>query len=364
MNKHAIVGFSDHVFTNLYIDVLINKCSVDPNSIELICLGDIEDTNENSRVHKVRFRDVLPEQFIDFKSITFISLNSFNSSYLEIIISYTRDNIYIYLTDDELARWKLSKIENGKVSKSNKLNIGESCVNVLPKIKNFISLGSVYREPLESVLERNDFDIIEGRDPFGTMPVEHLELLKRIYDIGSLHDSSEKSVLIGSKQGVFSAKEVIDIIRSFNRNNLLDEFKFHIFTNKNNRKARVIIDLYALYMRKIRKVKIDIGFPIATNSLTYSNLVMSCSVFLLQGRGGISTARTYLRFSRGIIAVQKNTPNESELVKGLGIDLISYTDFDDLVSQVINQSVDIERNSQKIEIDLKRSYDSLGNLYQ
>ncbi|MGR5133190.1 hypothetical protein [Vibrio alfacsensis] len=367
MRKHAIVGFSEHVFANLYLDVLVNKCGVSANNLIFITLDATGKECDSDIVEKVSFDSLSWKELESFETLTFMSLNSLNSHYVDKIFKYSNvfcEKVYIYLTDDELDRWNISKKRNGIIYADKKLNISESCVNVIPNIRAFITLGKAFRDSLEDTLGRSDFRIIEGRDPFGTMPVRHIECLEKIYNLNTHHDSPEMSLLIGSKQGVFSVGQVIKIIEAFHREKLLDKFKFHVFTNKNNKKFRVLIDLYCLYLRKIKKARVDVGFPTATNSLTYTNIVMSCSYLLLQGRGGISTARTYLRLCRGSVAVLNETPNKRELVDGLGLDVISYHDFDDLVEKIKTQKVDIIQNAKKMESDLLKSYASLNELYR
>lgn len=365
MKKHAIIADFGHVFTQLYCDVLSKKCNINMDLFLFIHLSQ-EGRVKEGDVNILESRDVDFDVFSDIETITFISLNPSNSSFIEELFTYSTEAIsktHIYVTDDELDRWRRCQLEHNEIVADTKYFISDSCVKVIPKVVNFIALDLAFKEPLEAVLGRDDFKIINARDPFWSMPTAHVELLGNILNLNTRHDITENSILIGSKRGVFGLLDVISIIQSFYKSGILSKYKFHLFTYKKKKSLRVLIDLYCMYVRIFKREIVDIGYPVAMNSLAYTNIVMSCSHFIMQGRGGISTARSYLRYGRGVIAVKSSTPNKRELVDALGVNALVYNSYDELAELIKNTEVDVIENQNKMKLDLERSYAELKKLY-
>jgi hypothetical protein len=366
-NQHLVIGDSNSIFISLYIDVLVNRCHIKQDKIVFVTL-DSELNNtlpKNIDIKFITYTDCPTESLATADSITLMSFHKGNSFVVKNLYALNQDllsKVHIYLTDDEVARWRKIKKKKGRIVPDNKL-IGSNDVEMLPYLKSFITSERAFRKPLNEVLGRNNFRIIDVRDPFSTMPVAQTDKFNEILEMDSVHDQPEKKILIGSKRGSFSFREVRQLLNSLNKQSLLEEYKFIFFTEKRRLRVRILTDLYCQYLRHIKKVLVDVSCPMVTNSLTYTSLIMSCSHFILQGRGGMSSVRGYISNGRGVVCVQKNTPNHFELTHGLELEVISYTSFDNLAQQIDSSDVDIQHNMRKMTATLDRYYQELKNLY-
>ncbi|WP_064609113.1 hypothetical protein [Photobacterium sp. J15] len=367
-NKHVIIGHGKHVFTNLYIDVLVNKANVDQDKLVFLTIDSDAETDlpSNVRVSCVSYDRALLSQLSEAKSFTLISFTSTNSFVVKDIYDFEKDlikKVRIYLTDDELDRWKKIKQQKGVIAESKKLHISSDVVELLPRIKTFITLDKAFRGALSDVLGRDDFNIINVRDPFATMPVEHTDKLNDLFEMKLIHDKPENRILLGSKRERFTLKQLISLIKSFNKQGILNDYKFLLFHHDKVKFTRILIDLYCLYLRYVKKSIVTISYPTVTNSLTYTCMIMSCSHFILQPRGGISSARQYMTNGRGIVCVSEGSPNDRELSYGLGLDLIRFSSFDDLAKKIKNNNVDIEENKIKMREELSSYFKLLKSSY-
>ena len=366
--KHVIVGKSNHVFTNLYIDVLVTGCGLQSSRFVFLTLDDEDNFTLPAyiKIPIVSYNKADVEAISLSSSITFLSFTIFNSYVcrdLYDLDSSTIERMYVFLTDDEVARWKKSIKRFGQIMPCEELRIGEDDIYMLPFIKNFITNGGAFRRPLEKILRRSDFNIIEARDPFSTMPVVHTKLFGEILAQNTVHDVQENKILLGSKRGCFNLVEVIAFINGLLVSRISNKYKIILFVDPSNKIQRIIIDMYCIFIKFFAKSIIDISYYSRTNSLVYTCIIMSCSHFVLQGRGGVSSARTYLRANRGLVCVKKGTPNALELEHGLNLGVIKYDSLFTLGKSLERFSISVETNTEVMKKDLSTSYRNLTQIY-
>ncbi|WP_083601678.1 hypothetical protein [Vibrio quintilis] len=362
------MGKSNHGFTNLYIDMLIHNCHVKPENICLLTLDDEENkTLPDEHQILIRYYERCSLQDVSSaKTITFISLSKSNSFFIKQLLDYSTENadkIYIHLTEDELDRWTLTKRKFGQIVETSKNSVSAACLAVMPLIKNFIASEAAFRPMLENVLERNDFNIIDARDAFSVMPVKLLRKFKDLYDDNSQNTQPEQKILIGAKRGVFKLREVISLLRSIEKQGILLDYKYMIFTYKKRKLFRVLIDLYCLYLRHIKKKIIDISYPTVTNSVTYNALLMSCSHIVLQRRGGMTSIKEYIRMGRGVVHAKADSTNHKELTQSIGVDVATYNNFSEIASNIKTNQIDIQQNQRIITRRFNDSYQKLRSVY-
>lgn len=367
-NKHLIVAMASNVFTSLYVDMLINNVGIEARKLAFISLddGDYSNIIDDYDVYCDYYKNHTIESLSKAKTLTFISLNKYNSFLVKALLDFSpalANKIYVHLTDDELDRWVLTKKEYGKIVVTKKNVVSDACIDVLPKLKHFIAADDAFRPLLESVLERVDFSIIDARDAFSVMPVALLTKFRELYKDNSKNTKAEKKLLIGAKRHVFSLSEVLSVLRSMEKKGILLDYKYMIFTYKKRKSFRILLDIYCLYLRHIKRKNIDISYPTVTNSITYQALIASCSDLILQRRGSMTTAREYIRMGRGVIHIKDGDINERELTQTIGVDVAKYTSFDQLAQNIEKNNIDVLANQVKMEAYYKRCYLLLEQLY-
>lgn len=366
-DKHLIIAMANNIFTSLYIDMLINNVGVNAGDLAFVSLdnGDVTALSSKYKVLSGYVRDFSVGDFAQAKTITFISLYKSNSFLVRELLDYQLeliDKIYVYLTEDELDRWVATKVKYGKLVVTKRNFVESSCIEVLPKLKNFIVAES-FSDELEYVLEHNNFNIINARDAFSVLPVKLLARFEALYEDQSPNTLPEKKVLIGAKRHVFTLSEVLSFLRAMEKVGALLDYKYMIFTYKKRKFFRILIDFYCLYLRHIKRKNIDISYPTTSNSVTYLALVASCSDLILQRRGSMTTVREYLKMGRGVIHVKEGTRNLNELTKTIGVDVAKYSTFEELAKNIKENNIDIQKNKKIAQQYFKNCYELLGKIY-
>ncbi|SHI42700.1 hypothetical protein VA7868_03689 [Vibrio aerogenes CECT 7868] len=368
-NKNIIVGKSNHVFTNLYIDMLIHNCHIHPDNLGLITLDDEKNTCLPAE-HDIfidYYKNYQLQELSTAKTITFISLNAYNSFLIQALLDFSgvnADKIYIHLTEDELSRWKETHEQYGEIRETKKNSVSSCCLSVLPRIKHFIASEQAFRPEMEILLKRTDFTIVDARDAFSVMPVQLLNKFRELYSEQTQHTQPENKILIGAKRGVFKYLEIISFLRALDKAGILRDYKYMIFTYEKRKFFRVMIDLYCLYLRHIRKTIIDISYPTVTNSVTYNALLVSCSHIILQPRGSMTSVKEFIKMGRGVVHVEKDTRNHLELTLSVGVDVAAYSDPAELAENIKNNHIDIHANQLKVTQRFKDSFAKLNALYK
>lgn len=367
-DKNIIVGFSNHIFVNLYINTLVSKCGIDKSDICFVTLDDTTES-ESSRIgiETYNHTDCPLDEFTSCKTITFMSLGIFNSFLIRKIFEHSAKMIektFIHLTDDEVARWVKVKNKTGKLIVNKRSNIDADCIYVIDNAINYIAPNEPFHSSLKFVLGRDNFKLFDGRDAFKTMPTELWDKFTTLYQGDKEHSKPEDRILIGAKRGAFSLLDTISILQNLQAEGVLPKYKCMVFIDKKHKSHRVCIDLYLAYLKHIKKCDVDISFPTPVNNITYNALIMSCSHLILQGRGSMTTARCFISQGRGIVHVLSDSPNEIELTRSEGVKVASFNNFKKLAGNIKNNSINISHNQEKISNSYTLKYEVLSHIYK
>ncbi|MFZ6043302.1 hypothetical protein ACOV11_22720 [Vibrio natriegens] len=364
-NKNIILGSVSHIFVNLYIDVLVNKCGCPKESICIASIDQCDIPSDLEGVKVMPFTSISGTDFNECKTITAISLGSHNSFYLAKVInsSDVLDKLYIHLTDDEVARWLKTQDEHGELKPTKTNRFDDDCVFVLNHVKNIIAPRDYFQHSIQSLTGRADLTFIDARDAFKSLPTKLWERFADVYSNGGRHTDSEKRIMIGAKRGVFPLSKVISLIHNLKKERVVPEYTLVVFTYKKRKYFRVLLDVYLGYLRHFRGCNIDVSYPTATNSVTYNALIMSCSHLLLQKRGSMSTARSYLSLGRGVVHIESGSPNHIELSKSEHIAVSSYSTMKDVAKNITNGAICPIKNSEQMNKRFDYKYSVLRNIY-
>lgn len=364
-DKNVIIGRPEHIFVKLYVDMLLNDCGCPKDRICIVSTSGLSDTCKLNGVDIISFEAISIEEFNECKTITAISLGRHNSYHLAKIINSNDvlERLYIHLTDDEVARWLKTAIKHKKLKPTNQNLLDDDCIFILNHVRNIIAPREYFEPSLQFLVGRMDINYIDARDAFKSLPTKLWDKFSNIIDVGCNEVSPEKSVMVGAKKGVFPLRKVISLIRAFSNEGLLPEYKFVIFTYKKKKSFRILLDMYLAYLRLVHRCCVDVAYPTATNALTYNTLIMSCSHLILQERGSMSTARSYLSLGRGIIHVKKGSPNHIELSKAELIDVDGYISMRDIAKNITKEDICLARNREQMEKRFEYKYGILRDIY-
>jgi len=165
-------------FFYLYADALINKVKVASDSI-IVIVYPVNGENKISKLKKlpgVIYLKYDVNHLVDIlgaESLTFMSLHKWNSGIARNLIDLSDsvlDKLYVYLTDDEVARWYCTYKKFGSLISNNKKHISDDDIFVLAKINYFITAKEVFEEKLCEVLGRSDFSIVDAYHIFDILP--------------------------------------------------------------------------------------------------------------------------------------------------------------------------------------------------
>ena len=83
-------------------------------------------------------------------------------------------------------------------------------------------------------------------------------------------------------------------------------------------------------MRLFFRKNIDIVYLGRTNQVTYNSIIASCSYFVLQDRGGFSSARLYAKWGCGQILIKKDSFNYLYFQRSFGVECVSWESYNSL----------------------------------
>ncbi|HCE3704072.1 TPA: hypothetical protein NG682_002800 [Vibrio parahaemolyticus] len=366
LNKNIIIGHLDHIFLNLYIDILINYCKCKETDL---CIVSLDEDNYTKSLHLgvpvVHYKSIDASDLDVSKSITAISLNKNNAFYLEEVIRKTnsKNKIFIHLTDDEVDRWVKTKDIFGKLKPTKDNHVDKHVLYVINNIKNVIAPECYFKDKLKYLFDNRSFNFIDGRDAFKSLPSKLWEELSNLYDGNSSHTKPENRILLGGKKEVFSLSDVISIINFLIFKSKIDNLKLMVFTDSRRKRYRLWLDFYLSCLRRVKRCKVDISYPTPTNSIAYNAMILSCSHFVLQNRGSLSTARSYISMGVGRVYVMKDSPNDIELTMAEGVDVGRYVDYRELAMKIADNRIDVKKNKAIINSRFKLKYKNLSSIY-
>ncbi|MGR5211875.1 hypothetical protein ACPV4A_15085 [Vibrio rotiferianus] len=368
-NKHLFIISGADFFFYLYAEALIKKAGVLPeNIIALVFEVDGKGKESQIPVSKVTYLDASEEllsQAITAQTVTFMSLNRFNSLYMKKVLQLDagmKDKMCVFLTDDEVDRWEICYKNKGDIQPDLKLHIAEDDLFCLTQIDRFIGHEKTFKPKLDRLLNR-DVGFIDASVIFETLPCDSAHYLAQAEMSCQGWARNEKRILVGTKQKAFSCSEIRKFLQALGKNKKAKDFKLLIMWHKKSRWQRALTDLYLIWLRNVKRQAFDVSYVTAINPIAYTSLVMSCSHILLQRRGGASTVRPYIKNGYGAVCIEKGTPNHYGFKSALDLDILEYSSFDELVEKLVGQQVDITSNAEATKIEELRSIKVLSQTY-
>ncbi len=372
-DKHVFFISDRDKFFYLHADALINKSEVKVENICAIvystCKGGVANLNELKKLEGVTYFEY-EENYVEFistaKNLTFMSLHECNSGIAKKIIDSNEDvlnRLYLFLTDDEVDRWNKTYLKYNKLTVNKRRYISSDDVYVLKKIKNFIASKETFEEKLKLILNREDINVVDSSLIFDILPTQISKELEQVVHSSNVWSKSEKKILIGSKPRAFSIRQIINIISSCCKAELYNEFSFLLLWPAKKGVRRIIIDLYLLYLRYFKKITVNLSYVTALSPLAYNTLVSSCSHFILQNRGGVSTARLYLKWGQGVVCIDESAENVDMFIDAMNLDVITFASFNELAYKIKQCEIDVARNAELIIKEEHRSARVLAKVY-
>ncbi|MDH5888513.1 hypothetical protein [Vibrio splendidus] len=364
--KHVFFVSRSEYFAPLFLDSIIYKVGVPPASICVVRYG--VDSGKSKNIQELEGVTYLDSEsvdksvFINAVTITYLSLSSFNSKYIRWLLELSpkiKDKAYMLLTDDEVERWLECKERYGKLIPDPKLHLSCDDVWVLNEQVNFIGLDSVFRDRLTNSLGMKDWEILNATSVFDILPAKQSDSFSNALSSVS---EGKKTILLGTKPNAFKYKDVKELIKAFVIQGRQKDFKFIIMWPVTQWRKRVALELYFLYLHKVKNITIDVSILTSLSPFSYNALVSSCSHLLLQARGGGGTAREYIKLGRGKVCIAKGGYNCSLFSQELSVECVLFDSYEDLVKN-IDCRIDIQGNALKINEEEQRSIRELAKLY-
>lgn len=365
-NKHVFFISDADKFFFLLADSLINKMSVPPSSIVAVVYKSGRQPSKGKRLENVRYLnydETLIECYSNAMTITFMSLLAWNSCIARALIDQNDSvlkKLFIFITDDEVARWRANFEEHGRLLPDPRKFISEDCIFTLKRIKNFICPEAYFKEKIAQVVGRDDLSFYNATIVFDILPCRYSRYMREIV-MGSIAlDGNKKRILYKTK--ACGWKSFLFFLRIVFRSGSVDNADIYVFIDKYR---RLPIFLYILFQRLLGKTNIDVIALSNVPPPVYNSLLAACTHIILQDRGGASTARVFLKWGRGEVLVKKDSPNHFFFEDAYGVDIKSYANDSELLEFIaapIGKSV-LSTNSQKLEQEEMRSLAVLSEIY-
>lgn len=364
--KHVLFFLWSDKFASLFLDSLINKVGVDPKKICVVKYGrkllDNNHLSDTQGVTYLELEDTPDEIFINAETITYFSLNSYNSKYIRLLFEIAPEiakKTYMFITDDEVERWLKCQVRHGKIIPDKELYISEDDSWVLQHQTNFLGLKNIFKNKLDVILGCREWNFVDTTSVFDILPVVQSSNFRNALDVTT---STKKTFLLGTKPNAFKYKEIRSIIKSFVGFGRHEDFNFIIIWPVTQWRKRLLLELYFLYLHKVKNVTLNVSILTSLPPLAYNAVICSCTHLLLQPRGGGGTARLFLKYGLGKVYTLKGGHNERFFTEAQSVDLIEYSTFNDL-AESLDKSVDIQSNALKVNAEELRSIKELAEFY-
>lgn len=323
--KHVFFISDRDRFFYLFGDALIAKLGLPAELIVPIVLKSGMPPVNSPRLNGIsylNYEDVEIESLSEAKSLTFMSLNEWNSPIAKRLIDARGEfleKIYIFITDDEVDRWKKNHEANGCLSEDLSLHISTSCIYVLERVVFFIAPKPYFHKKIHKVTGRNDVEFIDASIVFDVLPHQYSELIRSVFSDQIEYGGGENRVLVGTKG--YSWKDLLRFLNNpaFKKHSSSTHFFCFISPSR-----RVFVEIFGLYHRVFGRGFFNITYLSPMSPQMYNAMLASCTHLLLQDRGGASSARLFAKWGRGRIAVRRNSPNHVFLGECYGVDLYTY----------------------------------------
>ena len=363
LNKHIFMCIEYDNFIQLFVDALVSKTNLNKDNfaIVIIPLKPRYPFNKFLDVEFIDYNDHLIPDLVNAKSLTFISLNNWNSVVLNKIID--QDNkivskVNILITDDEVDRWNKNFNKNSYLKEDESQHISLEVIKALSYRLNFIMPHKYFYNVLKKILNIDETNVIDASIIFDMLLADQSE---KLFQIVKSTYKEDKKILIGSKANSFGFRATTKIFNSFYKSKMIHKYKF-ICLNQGVHKIALI--LYIFFMKVFKNVNLQLEFFPTTDSLTYNSMTSSISYFILQNRGGGSTARNYAKWGCGVLCTLKDSPNSQVLKDVFKIDLINFENYDEIANKIKDsQHIDVQQNRKKIMDEESRSIKVLSRIY-
>ena len=360
INKHVFIISDRDIFFNLYADALVQKCNVNPNDIIAIIynFGGNSSQIKHAQFNYIEYEKEVIKELSSALTITSISLNSKSAEIVKAISDFCNsfwNRFFVLITDDEIDRWRKNSNKENRILVNRDQEIDENVLLVLSRVENFIVTEKYFKNILENILNRRNFKIVNASFIFDILPISQSELIKQV--LINLNYQKQNRLLLGSKG--FGLIDVFNFIRK-NYKSLIN-LQIVFFPGSLNR--RIIVDLYLILLKFIYKKPLDFVYLGKLNTITYNVMIASCNYFILQDRGGASTARLYVKWGCGRLLIRKGSPNERYFSEVYNVDSLDWESKSlSLLDNEIENKVIFE-NSVKVYEEEKRSIEILQKLY-
>ncbi|RBP25030.1 hypothetical protein DET50_12423 [Marinobacter pelagius] len=363
--KHVFFISDRDRFFFLFGDALIEKLGLPAELIVPVVfksgLPPVNSPKLND-VSYLNYEDVGIEILLEAKSVTFMSLNEWNSPIAKRLID-ARDEflekIYIFITDDEVDRWTKKFEMNGCLSEDLSLHISESCISVLEKVRYFIAPRPYFHKKICEVTRRNDIEFIDASIIFDVLPHYYSEMMRRVFSESFEYGKSGRRVLVGTKG--YSWKDLMKFLNSPAFKKYSSNTQFLCFVSPTR---RFLIEAFGLYRKIIGRDFFNITYLSPMSPQMYNAMLASCTHLILQDRGGASTARLFAKWGRGRIAVRRGSPNHVFIEECYGIDLYTYDHEKDINPDFFDGSgFDPSESAKNVCAEERRSLSVLSSLY-
>lgn len=358
--KHVFLISDCDIFFHLYADALVQKCDINSDQIIVIVYksGGKPSIVKNQNFNYVEYEKKIAKELSSANTITSISLISKTAEIVKEICYQCSDfwhKYHVFITDDEVDRWKNNLHKKDGLLINENQEISKNVIFVLSNVLNFIVTEKYFKIILENILKRKNFNIVNASFVFDILPIIQSESIKNVLD--TINYQKSNRILLGSKG--FSLKGVFSFLMT--NYSSLKNMQIVFFPISLNR--RIIIDIFLFFLRTIYRTPIDFIYLGKLNALTYNVMISSCSYFVLQDRGGASSARLYVKWGCGRLLIRKGSANERYFSEVYNINCL---DWESKSLRFLNDEIEnkiILENSLKVKEEEKRSIQVLNKLY-
>lgn len=313
-------------------------------------------------VSYVNYEDVGVQSLSEAKSLTFMSLNEWNSPIAKRLIDVSAEFLektYVFITDDEVDRWKKNHADNGKLSEDLSLHISSDCISVLERVRFFIAPEPYFHNKIREVTSRRDIEFLDASIIFDVLPCEYSEMMRQVFSENFESGGGNHRVLIGTKG--FSWKDLLTFLKKPAFQDLSSNAQFFCFISPTR---RLLVETFGLYKKIFGHGFFNIIYLSPMSPQMYNAMLASCTHLILQDRGGASTARLFAKWGRGRIAVRRNSPNHTFLEKCYGVNLYVFDHEKDIGADFFNGTgVDPIDSAKNVYAEEQRSLTVLSSLY-
>jgi len=362
-NKHIFMCIEGDNFIQLFVDALVNKTNLNKDDFAIVIIP-LKTRNPFNKVVDAEFIDynesLIPD-LVNAKSLTFTSLNNWNSIVLNKLVDQDNkivNKIHIFIADDEIDRWNKNVNINTFLKEDESQNISSDVIKALSYRLNFIMPNKYFYDVLKKILSKDEINAIDASNIFDILLTDQSE---KLFHIVKSSFKEDEKVLLGSKAHSFGFRATTKILNSFYKLKTIDNYKF-VCLNQGMHKIALMIYIYLF--KVFKKINLQVEFFPTTDALTYNSMVSSISYFILQNRGGGSTARTFAKWGCGVLCVMQDSPNSKVFKDIYKIDLIDFENYDEIANQIKkSKHIDVKQNRIKIMHEELRSIDVLSKIY-